>query len=245
MSSRQSDTDAFYKLLDELGTRLGGPRMLKDCTGSTGWPRYGVYFFFEEGECRVNGAPRVVRIGTHALVARSKHSLWNRLSNHRGNVGGSNPGGGNHRGSIFREHIGTPLLKSGEWPYEVHKSWRDKNDYQAGRQAEQLLERAVSGHIGEMPFLWLEVPDPADRKVIESNSIGILSRRQDGVDAESPEWLGLSADSEKVRTSALWNVMCVDDDYNPNFLGILDRLVRRVGKNRLCLNPIQLCHLNK
>ena len=39
--------------------------------------------------------------------------------------------------------------------------------------------------------------------------------------------------------------MCVDDDYNPNFLGILDRLVRRVGKNRLCLNPIQLCHLNK
>lgn len=230
MSSQQSDTDVFYALLDKLGTRLGGPRKLRNCTGASGWPRHGVYFFFEDGEYRVNGSPRVVRIGTHALTATSRTSLWNRLSNHGGNVGGSNPGGGNHRGSIFREHVGTALLKSGEWPVQVHKSWKDKQDYQAGRQHERLLERAVSRHIGDMPFLWLEVPDLGDRKVIESNSIGMLSRRRGGVDAESSQWLGLVADSEKVRTSGLWNVMGVDDGYDPGFLGGLSRIVEIVKK---------------
>ena len=132
--NQQEDTDAFYRLLDELRTRVGGSRKLKDCSASTGWPRHGVYFFFEDGEVRVNGTPRVVRVGTHALTSTSSTTLWNRLSNHRGNIGGSNPGGGNHRGSIFREHIGTALLKSDDWPSGVHQSWRDKNAYQLARK---------------------------------------------------------------------------------------------------------------
>ncbi len=229
IASEQRDTDAFYEFLDELSTRIGGPRKLKDCTAFTGWPRHGVYFFFEDGEFRVNGTPRVVRVGTHAITLTSSTTLWNRLSNHRGNIGGSNPGGRNHRGSIFREHVGTALLRRGDWPSEVHQSWRDKNAYQLARAGEYTLEQAVSRHIGDMPFLWLAVPDLGDRQVIERNSIGLLSRTRGGVDVGSPQWLGLDADSEKVRSSTLWNVMCVDDGYNPNFLVTLKQLVKRVG----------------
>jgi hypothetical protein len=168
-----------------------------------------------------------VRIGTHALTSTSDTTLWNRLSNHRGNAGG-----GNHRGSIFREHVGTALLKRGDWPSEVHRSWRDKKAYQLARKGEHSLEQAVSRHIGEMSFLWLEIPDRADRKVIESNSIGLLSRRRGGVDAESPQWLGLNSHNEKVRTSALWNVMCVDDEYDPKFLDLFEQLIESVGDAR-------------
>jgi hypothetical protein len=202
IANSQKDSDLFYALLDELSAHIGSPRKLKDSSASSGWPRQGVYFFFEDGEVRVNGTPRVVRIGTHALTSTSNTTLWNRLSNHRGNIGGSNPGGGNHRGSIFRGHVGTALLNGGDWPSEVHQSWRDKNAYQLGREGEHSLEQAVSRHIGEMPFLWLEVPDLAERKVIESNSIELLSRRRGGVDADSPQWLGRNAESEKVRSSA-------------------------------------------
>jgi hypothetical protein len=229
--AQQEDTDVFYALLDDLSDRIGGPRKLKDCTASSGWPRRGVYFFFEEVESRVNGNPRVVRVGTHAITNTSNTTLWNRLSNHRGNIGGANPGGGNHRGSIFREHVGTALLRRGNWPSELHQSWRDKNAFQLAREWEYSLEQAVSRHIGDMPFLWLEVPELGDRQVMERNSIGLLSRRRGGVDAESRQWLGLNADSEKVCSSALWNVMHVDGDYDPNYLNMLERLIKGVAKS--------------
>ncbi len=229
IADSQKDTDLFYSLLDELSTRIGGPRKLKDCTGSTDWPRQGVYFFFENGETRANGSSRVVRIGTHAITQTSNTTLWNRLSNHRGNIAGAKPGGGNHRGSIFREHVGTALLESGDWPNDIRQSWRDKNADRLTREGEYALEQAVSRHIGDMPFLWLDVPDLANRQLVERNTIGLLSRRRGGVEAASPQWLGLNADREKVRTSALWNVMCVDDGYDPNYLDTFARLVKRSG----------------
>ena len=79
-----------------------------------------------------------------------------------------------------------------------------------------------------MPFLWLSVLERGGRRVIERNSIALLSNRRGGVDPASPQWLGLAADSEKVRTSALWNVHCVDEAYDPNYLATLKQLVRSV-----------------
>ena len=74
----------FYGLMGELERRLGGARRLGACTGRDGWPRCGVYFFFEPGELRGNGAARIVRIGTHAVSDSSKSTLWGRLSSHKG-----------------------------------------------------------------------------------------------------------------------------------------------------------------
>ncbi|GAA2097176.1 hypothetical protein [Actinomadura alba] len=49
---RRRDTDRFYALLDELAERVGGPRLLRDCTEAGGWPQYGVEFFLKDGQVR-------------------------------------------------------------------------------------------------------------------------------------------------------------------------------------------------
>ena len=57
---KDTDIARFYALLGELDHQLGGPRRLRCCTASSGWPLNGVYFFFEEGEPPVSfetGAP--------------------------------------------------------------------------------------------------------------------------------------------------------------------------------------------
>ena len=116
MSPRATQLDELYSLLDAIAQRCGGPRTLADCHGRMGWPRRGVYFFFETGEHRENcSSPRVVRVGTHGLRPSSS-TLWGRLSQHRGSAGGGFPGGGNHRGSIFRLHVGEALLATGNYP---------------------------------------------------------------------------------------------------------------------------------
>src|SRR5437588_12166895 len=106
MSDPAADLDRLYDLLGRLERAIGGTRTLAECHGRLGWPRRGVYFFFEPGELRRGGTPRVTRVGTHALTATSKATLWGRLAQHRGR----SSGGGNHRGSIFRRHVGAALL---------------------------------------------------------------------------------------------------------------------------------------
>ena len=140
-----------------------------------------MYFFYEDGETRLDGSPRVTRVGTHALTASSRTSLWTRLSQHRGRLLGANPGGGNHRGSIFRRHVGAALIRRGDWPDGLLAAWLDNTPLPAWSDLEATIEREVSGYLGAMPFLWLAVPDQAGgrtcRGLIERNSIALLSRR--------------------------------------------------------------------
>lgn len=83
-SAHHRDLKRFYEVFEELEDRIGR-RTLKDCHGRQNWSRGGVYFFFEPGEIRPDGAtPRVVRVGAHAVSAGAKTTLWNRLSTHRG-----------------------------------------------------------------------------------------------------------------------------------------------------------------
>src|SRR5690606_41344613 len=101
--SRRSDLDRLYRILEDLAQRIGGPYRLDDPRVRRLVPTRGVYFFFEPGEFREDGqTPRVVRVGTHAVSTGSRTTLWQRLAAHRGRTGGRHPGGGNHRGSIFR-----------------------------------------------------------------------------------------------------------------------------------------------
>ncbi len=123
--SRLQDVQRFYRILDELETRVGGKRTLAEAHGRMKWPTRGVYFFFEPGEQRttsVNG-PRVVRVGTHGLKAGSKSTLWKRLRQHRGTLSGKYAGGGNHRGSVFRLHVGTALINRDDWDVDIAAQW--------------------------------------------------------------------------------------------------------------------------
>jgi hypothetical protein len=234
---RLSDLQRFYDILDRLRERLHGTRLLEQSNGRMGWPGRGVYFFFEPCEYRSGGRqhPRVVRVGTHALKAGSKSSLWQRLSQHRG----TSSGGGNHRGSIFRLLVGEALKGRGQFQSAI--SWDIGND--ASKAATQLgmsrqevglcehpLEVAVSKHIRSMPFLWIGIDDEpgpdSDRGVIERNSIALLSNyAKPAIDPPSGEWLGTHCGRERVRSSGLWNNDHVDEQYDPAFLSLLERYV--------------------
>jgi hypothetical protein len=227
LEDRRRDTDRFYALLDELAERVGGPRLLRDCTEASGWPQYGVEFFLEDGQVRAEGdGLRVVRVGSHALTATSRATFWTRLAQHRGPANGANASVGNHRGSIFRQHVGSALLQVGDWPAEVAQSWGQQKVSPVQREAERPLERAVSDHITVMPLLWLGVPDREWRKSIRANSIALLSQRAGGVHQATPGWLGLHAKNENVCTSGLWNSDFVDDLYDASFLDAMHTCVK-------------------
>ncbi len=229
--SREHDLDRLYSILDDLRRRQGGFRYLRDCSALSGWPKRGVYYFFEDGERRQGAdALRVVRVGTHALKAGSRATLWGRLSQHRGSLTGTFAGGGNHRGSVFRLHVGTALLNSGDYHEVVWDTWgKGSTAPRPVRHHEYPLEKDVSERIGAMPFLWVDVPgEPgraSDRGLIESCCIGLLSNLgRPPLDPSSADWLGRSADRDKVRESGLWNVNHVDNGYDPSSLDLLESL---------------------
>ena len=218
----------FYGLLEQLAERTGGPRNLGACTKQDSWPSHGVYFFYEPGELRADGSPRVVRVGTHALQQTSRATLWKRLSQHRGNEAG----GGNHRGSIFRKHVGSALIKRAGLSGAVLESWLGKRENPAVADEEARVEQLVSAHIRQMPFLWLKVPTSSDgtslRGYVERNCIALLSDAALDVDSPSSSWLGHDAASLKVRESALWNVNHVDEKYESAFLDTMRSLVTAI-----------------
>jgi hypothetical protein len=227
--SRQTDTDRFYELMDVLSSSSGGARQLREATRSTGWPPQGVYFFFEQDEFRRNGRPRVVRVGTHALRPMSKATLWKRLSQHRGYVRGRHPGSGNHRGSIFRLHVGAALINRGDVGQVPLAAWLSHEPWPDHREAELRVERAVSDYIGRMHLLWVAVPTrndgTSDRGLIEANSIALLSVAAGSCELASPGWLGHHAPSSAVGSSGLWNVRHIADEYSPKALDVVKTYV--------------------
>lgn len=239
---RLADTRRFYELLARLERRLGGRRRLADCAPGRGWPKRGVYFFFEDGETRCGSGTglRVVRVGTHGLKAGGRSTLWQRLAQHRGKADGS---GGNHRGSVFRKLLGAPVTKRNG--LALPKSWGvGSSPGVVARKcglsrsevtpAEAELERRVSRTIGAMPFLWLGVPDEpgpgSDRGIIERNAIALLSgNREPAPDPPSRCWLGRSSDRPLVRGSGLWNNNHVGERHDPCFLDLMEQ---RIAESR-------------
>ena len=241
IADRTADTRRFYHLLDRLERRVRGARRLAECAGNTGWPRRGIYFFFESREVRSGSGVglRTVRVGTHALKAASRSTLWGRVSQHRG----TSRGGGNHRGSIFRLLVGVALARRDG--IETSRSWGIGGDPGAAarrlgldrggvKRAEAELEALVSRYIGDMPFLWLDVDDEpgptSDRGLIERNAIALLSSyREPAPDSPLSNWLGRLSDRDRVRRSGLWNNNHVDEVYLPCFLDVMERHVDSAG----------------
>ena len=220
--SRAEHLDRFYDLLGTLERKLGGARTLEHSDGQMTWPQRGVYFFMEDGEDRSNQKrKRIVRVGTHAVSATSRTTLWTRLRQHRGNKNT----GGNHGASIFRLLVGTALIA------------RDSLDCPSWGKKDQpckplFVEQQVSEAIGKMPFLWLEVDDGHEgRGYIESNTIALLSNLgKPAIDPPSANWLGHHCQRPKVQKSGLWNQQETDKSYNPSFL---DDFARLVGQMRI------------
>lgn len=232
MATYTEDVEEFYHLLNQLSLKLGGAKYLSQCNGRMPFPTRGVYFFFERDEKRTdNQTLRVVRIGTHAVRSGSKATLWNRLRTHRGTQAGN----GNHRGSIFRRHVGLAMIKRDN--ISNFPDWgKGASASKIIKQGELEHEKRVSTYIGEMPFLWVKVDDEpskdSHRAVIERNAIALLAGEdgQSPIDKPSENWLGLHSDREKIRLSGLWNLNHVGQvdkpiPYDPDFLQLFKEYI--------------------
>jgi hypothetical protein len=219
--------DRFYAMLHRLELSVRGKRVLGDCTSRSCWPRRGVYFFFHQKEQRIADPAtlRVVRVGTHAVSAGSKSTLWKRLDQHRG----VRTGGGNHRGSIFRLHCGMAMLNAGMVDPPITTWGRDQSPTPEIRKSEVEMEMRVSRYLREHRVLWVRIDDePAKtsrRSFVERNAIALLSNRLSPTDASSPQWLGRSSVEERIRKSGLWNLQHIDAELDVKFLDEFDRVV--------------------
>jgi len=223
--AQSSDLSRFYEALDRLEAGLGGKRLLGQCTARHGWPAQGVYFFFEPGETRSGlDAPRVVRIGTHGVSRGSRATLWNRLRTHRGTTAGH----GNHRGSVFRLHVGAALAARDE-SLRVASWGKGQHAPADVRAAERPLEQCVSAHVGAMEILWVAVPDepgPENKRAfLERNLIGLLAGSRCPADPPSEQWLGRHSPHHGIRHSGLWNLDHLDSEYSPQALDVFERYV--------------------
>jgi hypothetical protein len=107
----------------------------------------------------------------------------------------------------------------------------------AVERQEAQLEAAVSLYVGQMPFIFLDVPDepgPASaRAFIEKNSIALLSNyARPPVDVPSAAWLGRRCGREKVPQSGLWNLTHVDAAYDPSFMDTMKSLMEEMRQTQ-------------
>jgi len=218
--------ERFYQLLSCLRAGIGGPRHLQECNGRMGWPKRGVYFFLEPSEPRVGHLDlRVTRVGTHAVGRGAKSSLWGRLRTHKG----LEQGGGSHRSSVFRLHVGAALITRGNKRSKYQYWGGPASSEPESRIREQELEAEVSRHIGSMEVLAIDVgdlPSPAsDRAYIERNAIALLSVTGAFVDPPTGTWLGLDSPSSVIRRTGLWNLQHSEANFDARFLDVLETYI--------------------
>lgn len=219
--------ERFYDILDKLSTGLNGGRLLGECLATNGWPERGVYFLFEPGEMRRDDQTthRVTRIGTHAVSKGSKSTLWRRLATHRG----TEAGGGSHRSSVFRLHVGAALIRKSQGNFDVHTWGQGQHAPKKVRTAELPIERQVSSFLRAVHVLWLNVPDepgPAsDRAFIERNVIALLSNSSYNRDRPSGDWLGNFSLKKDIRYSGLWNVNHVGEPFDERVFQVFEKYV--------------------
>jgi hypothetical protein len=97
------------------------------------------------------------------------------------------------------------------------------------RRGEEEIELEVSETIGKMDVLWLEVGDAAspdsDRTYLERNLIALLAGRDGPLDLPSDTWLGCWSGRDAIRSSGLWNINHIYDEFDPRALDVLEAYV--------------------
>jgi hypothetical protein len=225
-----SQFSEFYNSMRSLYVGQHGGRLLSECAGKMIWPPRGIYFLLEPNENLLARKfrplhQRVTRVGTHGVSRGSKATLWNRISAHRGVTGG----GGNHRSSIFRLHVGAALIRRFPETWSS-ATWGIGQTAEAPiQETEKPLEEYVSRTLGQMRVLWLDVPDDpgphSDRAYLERNSIGLLSRSAILQRPQSPGWLGNWSKQLDITLSALWNLDHLYRVPDKDFTAILAKYV--------------------
>ncbi len=226
----------FDASISRLWIAQMGGRLLCETSGRQAWPERGVYFLLDSQVPAANGrVPRVIRVGTHAVSDGSKTTLWDRISTHRGTTSG----GGSHRSSIFRLHVGRALVSRN--PNLLNKGGQTWGQGQSApadiRAAERHIEEAVSTTLGAMRLLWVDIPDAASsnsrRSYIERNAIALLSRVGLLSSYGSQRWLGRYSPEWKIASSGLWNLNHVFANVDSDFCDVFDTTVEYTIKQQI------------
>ena len=170
-------------------------------------PKRGLYFFVDSLlPSTDHSLGRIVRVGTHAVSKGAKSTLATRLGTHRG----AKHGGGSHRSSVFRLHVGNALMSQSPNTWFVPTWASGSTAPKSIREKEFELEQAASEHIGQLLTYWLDIPDDAgpesDRAYVEQNLIGLLSCVNLLKGYREAKWLGSFSTEYKISLSGLWNL---------------------------------------
>jgi len=231
-SSRPTRLQEFYGELDRLHGRTDGPYYLSDVDGSLDWPERGVYVFFDPNtdlKHQQRDQWYISRIGTVGVSQGSTSTLWDRLLAHRGTTSGAYEDGGNHRGSIFRQHVGRSIIESeglqDEYPHwgTAHRSLPDDLETTALREQEHPLELRVSEYVRDIPFLVIDIPGgpgpDCSRAMIEKNLIALTAharRTTPGLIRDG--WIGRESPRGTIAHSGLWNLDHVNAFYSDSII---------------------------
>lgn len=194
-------------------------------------PKRGVYLFLDRSEpnYRRSGS-RVVRIGTHAISAGSRATLRSRLRNHLGPANEI----GNHRGSIFRLHVGRAMLDAGPGHHTL-RSWGEGQDASVVTKThEQAHELAVTRYLQQLDVVLLDIDDEPSkdslRARVEAQLIALFSEGMRPIDLPAPKWLGLESPVAVIKRSGLWNIRGIGEKYDPAAVGSVTSFLRGLNE---------------
>ncbi|NLO21913.1 MAG: hypothetical protein GX119_07915 [Syntrophomonadaceae bacterium] len=217
---RKRNLDTLYQLLENYEERVAQRIALGELNRKL-LPPGGCCFYWEPGENRQDkGKQRIVRVESYPLED-AKRSMYSQLIKHRGTIAGTFKGGGDHRQSLLRHHIGTALINKNR---EFCDTWEGETANAAVRKKEHLLETMVSRVSIQMEVLVIPFKniDAIKLKYIEQNLIALLSNwGKKALDPPSSEWLGHYCGNVLVRDSGLWNTNGVMLKYDPQLISLL------------------------
>lgn len=226
----------FYQTLGDLAEATGGPYYLSDYESSWNFPQRGIYVFFHPSTDPQVDPPTewsIARIGTVGVSEGSTATLQGRVRQHRGNASGKyGEGGGNHRGSVFRLHVGQALKEKHGWQDKYphwgssHRDLPDDLETESLRQNEHSLEQRVSEYIRSMPFLVIDIPgephSDCERARFEKNLIALVShKRRTNPALMNSDWLGISSPRAEINQTGLWNINHVSGFYSESIINEL------------------------
>ncbi len=223
--NRRKAVREFYLFLERLLLLQGQLTLPQTVAGAI--PPKGVYFFFDPAERTAfsDKLPRLVRIGTHAVSIGSKATLRNRLRTHLG----TREGTGNHRGSVFRLHVGQSLIARDGRQREFPNWGVGQSADRATIAQEEPLEREVSAYISRLLVLFIPIDDDAGkasmRAVLEHHLIALMTEERSYLETASENWLGKWSSRPEIVSSGLWNVRSVGEHTDLKIVELANRLL--------------------